>query len=157
MAAVLFVQPLFVDKGRKIWYDIYTLCSLSRICYIICTGKGSEDMYYSLLVILLTLLTVFLLILYRKLDKSKGGQNACGYTVIPLAGYVEPVSIERLVRACFWENTFGGGMKRDILLVSCGCGELDELGRRLVSELEGVKIVKAEELAEFMVCGQEFA
>ena len=114
-------------------------------------------MYYSLLVILLTLLTVFLLILYRKLDRSKNERRARGYTVIPLAENAEPASIERLVRACFWENTFGGGMKRDILLVSCGCCERDELGRRLVSELEGVKIVKAEELAEFMVCGQEFA
>ena len=115
--------------------------------------KGSDSMYYSLMVIMLAVLTVFLLLVYRKLDKSRADGCTIGYTVIPLAGSAGRESIERLVRSCFWENEFGGGMKRDIILVSCGCGELDEWANRLSSELKGVRVVSAAELLYMMTGG----
>lgn len=107
-------------------------------------------MYYSLLTAAGVLLVVLLLLVRRYIARSERAQEApAGFTVVPLTEGTDPRQAERFVRACCWENAFGGGMARRVLLVSCGCKELDGLAERLVREFGdmGVCIVGADKLA----------
>ena len=112
-------------------------------------------MYYSMLTAAAAVLAVLLLLLCRYLGKARRRERDgdAGFTVIPLREGADPRLTERLVRACCWETAFGGGMARRVLLVSCGCEELDKLGERLAGEFEDITIVGAGELAAMMTEG----